>query len=176
MVKGYSRPPGSPSADFATARIFEEEVGAQLAEQGVEHIQRFSHNDDLDIWVPGYYLEVKEKRQPLTDRWHLLEGVEPENLFVLDELSVRRGVRHWPAVYFLLRDVPLNRCFLAPIWEVIACRRARINRQGKGKWVVDLTEFRQLNDLDEINPIIMQELPELPWKSSACLGRGIGQV
>ena len=34
-------------------------------------------------------LEIKEKNQPLTERWHLLDGGEERNLFVLDELTVR---------------------------------------------------------------------------------------
>ena len=169
----YRRPPGAVYKDFETAREFEEFVAQGIP---VPVHTRFAGKDDLDIWVPGFYLEVKEKRQSFTDRWHLLDGTPESDLFILDEQSVRRGLRHWPHVYFLLRDVPGGRMFVAPIWELAACRRHRVNREKKGKWIIDLTEFREIFAIQEIYDIAMHELPLMPWAGSECVGRDVNQV
>lgn len=173
MSKVYARPPGAIVKDFQNAREFEEHVAGEMP---VPVHTRFNGKDDLDIWVPGFYLEVKEKRQKFNERWHLLDGVEEPDLFIIDEQSVRRGLRHWPHVYFLFRDVPGDRMFIAPIWELAACRRHRVNREKKGKWIIDVTEFRQVTNPADVYEIAMEELPTMPWNQPHCVGTGIKQV
>jgi hypothetical protein len=154
--------------DLAAAVEFEERVASQM---GVPVHTRFTAKDDLDIWVPGYYLEIKEKRQPLTARWQLLPGVAEEDLFVLDEQTVRRALRHWPNVYFLIRDVPSGgRLFLIAIWELVVNDQfVRRNRVTKGKWIICLTDYRQLGDIADIHSIAVNELGTFPWKRAECI-------
>jgi hypothetical protein len=164
MTATYARPPQN---DFLEARAFEEEVGRWL---GSHKVGNLDSHDRLDWWVPGVFLDVKEKKQPLTARWHLLPGVAEVNLFVVDELSVRRAAAHFPSAYFLIRDRPLDRVFLARIDEMFCVERARLNRGGKGKWVIDLSNFRQLSaPAEQLLPTVLADQTGTPWKQSACL-------
>lgn len=169
----YKRPPGAPNADFARARVFEEQVAAQLGDWTVT---RFDAVDDLDIWIPGYYLEVKQKNQPLTARWHLLPGVPEPDLVVLDELGVRRVMEKYPHSYVLIQDVPSDRLFLASAAELATVERARVNRDTgtvkKGKLIYSLRSFRQIPAVAAIPALVMSELTAMPWKQSPCLGHG----
>jgi hypothetical protein len=170
----YGRPPGTKLSDFENARDFENEVADSLpAWKRTE----FNSNDRLDIWIPENYVECKEKRQPLSKRWHLLDGVDEVNHFVMDELSVRRACRHWPSAFFVIRDVPGgNRLFVISIVELVCVERVRVNRKTsdthmKGKWLIDLSECYRLGHLAELHPYMQQYLLDTPWKKSPCLGK-----
>lgn len=179
----YTRTAAQRSHDFANAREYEEYVSARL---GVPNHTRFDAKDDLDIWVPGYMVEVKEKNQPLTDRWHLYPGVDERDLFVLDELTVRKALRWYPAVFYLIRDnahdhhLPKDerqpRLFLAPVWELVGVERVRVDRSTKGKWIIDLQKFRRLSDEADIPTIAHALLVEQAWKRSPCQGGEVPQV
>jgi len=176
-VSPYTRTDAQRAHDFANARAYEEYVAGRL---GVLNHTRFDAKDDLDVWVPGYFIEIKEKNQPLTDRWHLLDGVPEENLFILDELTVRKALRWYPEVFYLLRDNAADpdnpRLFLAPVWEVIGVERVRVDRSTKGKWILDLTKFRRIIDEADIPTMAHAMLVEQEWKKSPCLGGEVPQV
>lgn len=167
----YSRPVGAGASDFQNAKEFEEKVGEWLGDWKVSNLDS---TERLDWWVPGFYVDVKEKRQKLSSRWHLIDSPE-QDMFVIDELSVRKAVKHYPHAYFLIRDVPCDRFFLARVDEMFSAERGRLNRTGKtghqkGKWVVDLQNFRQLvNPELQLRPTIMHDLTSMPWKASNCL-------
>lgn len=170
----YHRTAKQKIGDFAVAREFEEEVARHLP---AEQVTMFDHSDALDVWIPGYLLDVKEKRQRLTKRWQLLPGVDEVDLIVLDELGIRRALRHWPAAYFLMRDLPQDRLFLASITEVVCAERVRRQRVGKGKWILDLNNFLQVDSLDDVHGLIVADQAATPWKLSGCLGHlPVGQV
>jgi len=163
----YSRPPGASARDFAAAREWEEEVGTWLPTHRVAELDA---SDRLDYWVPGSFIEAKEKRQPLSARWHVLPGVPEVDLFVIDELSVRRALRHFPSAYFVLRDLPGGRVFMARVDEMACAEHARLQRGGKGKWVVNLRNFRLLADpRAELMQAIFADQVSMPWKRSECL-------
>lgn len=168
----YGRPPGAAQADFLGARAYEELVGEWL---GDFKIARLDSTTELDYWVPGFYADVKQKKQPLGKRWHLLPDVPEHDLFVLDELSVRKAAEKGPHAYFIINDVPLDRHFLARIDEVFTADRVRVNRvydsgRAKGKWIIDLSNFRQLTDpASEILPAVLADQIQLPWRASPCL-------
>lgn len=168
----YPRTTEQRSGDFAGARQGEELVGTWL---GDFKIANLDSTDLLDYWIPGSWIEVKQKNQPISDRWPL-RCAEPD-AFILDELSVRKAMAHFPSAYFMLNDVPGARWFLARVDEVACCERLRINREGpgghlKGKWILDLTQFRQLLDpRRELLPAIFADHVAMPWKGSALLVR-----
>lgn len=166
---------GWKSSDFANAAEFEGQVKNVLPPW---HIDESKSTTRLDFWVPGLYVEVKEKRQKLTDRWHLIEGVAERDIFVLDELSLRKALEHYPAAYFVIRDVPGgDRVFLAGVWEVACVPRVRRDRGGKGKLLINLSEFRQLDSLDQIVPIAMADLAATAWRQSNCVSeQEVGQI
>lgn len=169
----YVRPAGAPQKDFAEARAFEEAVAAAVP---VPTINRFSSNTDLDIWVPGYFLEIKEKKQRYTERWtSLVHPLPEEHLFIIDELTVRRGMDKYPYVYFLLRDRLLDRTVLAPAWEMIAIPRVRVDRHGKGKWLIDIRNFTEValhpgQDREFFHSRAIGLLAQTPWLDSNCVG------
>jgi hypothetical protein len=169
----YARPSGAPRNDFLNARAFELQVGAWLGDYKVGNLEA---SDRLDWWVPGVFIDVKEKRQPLGKQWHLLPGVPELDLFVIDELSVRRAAQHFPHAYFVIRDVPGGeRIFLARIDEMFSVERVRVNRVGntghaKGKWIVSLSNFRQLTDpATQLLPTVLHDQQSMPWKYSHCV-------
>jgi len=164
----YARRPGQSQADYADTG-WEDEIRVVLGEHVIDDSKK---NDRLDFWVPGFYLECKEKRQPLTTRWHLLPGVPEENLFVLDELSVRRAMRHGYEVFYAIKDRPTGRTFLAAQHELIGVDRVRVNRNGKGKWIINLGELRLVDDISRIPELIREILSATPWKRSDCISLG----
>ena len=176
----YPRPVGAGARDFAASKDFERQVGEWLGHYKIGNLES---TDRLDWWVPGFYLDVKEKKQKLNPRWHLLPGVDEVDLFVIDELSVRKAQEHFPHAYFLLRDVPADRIFLARIDEVTGAERIRVNRTGstghkKGKWIMSLRNFRQLyNPGLQLMPAILDDQVSMPWKRSECLSAaGIPEI
>lgn len=168
----YPRNPHQRQGDHRNARVNEELVGTWLGDFKVANLDS---TDRLDYWVPGIFLDVKEKRQPIGPRWPLPAGTVEANAFILDELSVRKAMSHHPHAYFVLHDCPHDRWFLARADEVVCADRVRINRVGstnvaKGKWVLDLTQFRQLlSPAEQLLQTILADQIQMPWKQSACL-------
>lgn len=173
MTVQYGRSPAMRASDLNQSKEFEQQVAAGLGEFLVDYS---ASTEKIDFWVPGFYLDVKEKRQQLTDRWHLLPGVDEQYLVVLDELGTRKLMQHYPYGYFLIRDVPGgNRLFLASATELCSVERARVNRwtssdKAKGKLVFDLRNFRPLTEIGDVYNIVMQDLLDMPWKQSPCVG------
>lgn len=175
----YPRPAGASASDFAEARIWEEEVAGLYPAESV--VTRFDSVDDIDIWFPGVYLELKEKKQRYGNRWVREGGPREPDMFILDELTVRRAAEKYPAVFFLLRDRPMNRLFFAPIWELLSVQRIRLNRLtgkvAKGKWIIDVTHFRQIESPAEAHRLAVEELAKQLWRSSECLSfKGVDSV
>lgn len=169
MTAPYRRTEGQKHSDLTAAREFEQRVAGALPWYTRDET---AAQDRLDFWVPGAYVEVKEKRQPLTVRWQGWRPDVPEReLFVMDELTVRRALRHYPEVYFLLRDVPGgDRMFITPLHELVCVERVRANRDRKGKWLLDLRDFRRLPRLEDLLEFVVADQLALPWKASHCLG------
>ena len=163
MSAPYARRPGQSALDMAAAREFEEEVRAVLPDHCVV---RTSSSVDLDYFIPPVVVEVKEKKQPLTARWH--GGQDEEDLFIIDELTVRKALKHWPYVWFVMKDCPQDRIFLANIAEILSADRHRFNRNGKGKWVIDTSGLTIVN-LDGVMDHIRMDLDSEFWKASCCV-------
>ena len=167
----YARRPGTSARDYAASKEFEAEVARFLP--GATDFT--SSKELLDWWVPagGYWLDAKEKRQPLTDRWQALAPFVPEpELFVLDELSLRKGLLTHKPAYFLLRDVPGGgRLFITSVYELSCLGRVRANRVGKGKLLFDLRDLRPLEALDGLHVSILDDLGSGRYLRSECLGR-----
>lgn len=178
----YARPQGSHSADFARAREVEEQVGEWLGHFKVGNLEA---TDRLDWWVPGLFLDVKEKWQKLSRKWTRHFEWDETNAFIVDELSVRRAAQHFPHAYFIIHDRPGGkRWFLARIDEMFCAERVRLDRTNpntghkKGKWVVNLQNFRELPDpASQLLPTVLEDQIAMPWKWSQCIsGLEIGEV
>lgn len=170
----HARP---PHTDYKDAREFEQQVADVLEKQTHGIVTRFDSVNELDIWVPGLFLDVKEKRQRygkrFTDLW---PDLDERNMFILDELSVRKAMVKDPrSAYFLLRDVPGgDRLFIVSALEVASGERVRVDRETspgrrKGKWLIDLGGCRRLPALDQLFEFVMADMASMPWGQSECL-------
>ncbi|HKZ20312.1 MAG TPA: hypothetical protein VJQ57_09395 [Acidimicrobiia bacterium] len=169
----YARTAAQRTADRLRSKAFEETVGTWL---GDFKIAQTASQDKLDYWVPGIFLDVKEKHGSISNRWPLMEGVDERDTFILDELSLRKALAHFPSAYFLLHDIPGGgRFFLARADEVACVERVRVNRTGatghaKGKLLIPMTAFRQLESpAEELLPALLADQIEMSWKRSECL-------
>lgn len=162
----YTRTAAQATADYHRSKEFEAAVAGVLP----AHRNETESNTRLDFWVPGYFLDVKEKVQRLTGRWHLLPGVDEKDLFVIDEMTVRHMLEHFPYAYLLLRDVPAERFFIVSVSELASIERARANRVRKGKLIFDSRNFRQLSSLDQAHEFIVEDLLSMPWRRPDGLG------
>lgn len=160
----YARTKAQKATDWANCKEFENRVAEGAP---VDIITHFNATDKLDIWVPGYFVEIKEKRQRYTDRWWLLPGVPETDLFIQDELTVRRALQFWPWVFFVVHDCPNDRFFYQPIWETVSAPRAQVNRNGKGKWVMSFRHMHPMTDPCDIYRIAPALLADCPWKGSS---------
>ena len=107
---------------------------------------------DFQLLGPGEQLielEVKAKRQPLSAGWRSLRPeVDPADLFVLDELALRKIIDAGRYSFLLVRDVPQARWVLWTVGDLLVAGRARharaIDRGAgsklKGKLLFDLSE------------------------------------
>lgn len=173
----YRRTQAQHGHDFLNARIWEEEVAGLWPEDEV--ISRFDSIEDIDLWFPGVYLELKEKNQKYSKRWLANGAPAPEeDLFIIDELTVRRALAHYPSVFFLIRDNPSGgRVFFAPIWELVSVERVRFNRGNKGKWLIDMGGFRVLDDVGDAHRMAVKELAAKRWKAPGAMSeREVPQV
>jgi hypothetical protein len=166
----YERPPNAVKDDYFRAKDYEDVV-AGWHDYWVPNLDR---NDRMDFWHPGFMLDVKERKAPLSKRWPLPEGCTPEDAFVLDEVAVRKALEHFPGAFFLLRDGHGDRTFLARVDELLLCDRVRVNREygdtKRGKLIVNMSQFRQLEDpATELLPTILADLTALSWKQAPCL-------
>lgn len=94
-------------------------------------------------------VELKAKRQPLSKGWRdLRPEVPPQDLFVLDELALRKIVDAGRYAFLLVRDVPTARWVLWTVGDLLVASRARHTRaldrgagtHYKGKLLFDLGE------------------------------------
>jgi len=107
---------------------------------------------DFQLLGPGerlIELEVKAKHQPLSEGWcRLRADVPPPDLFVLDELAVRKIGDAGRYGFLLVRDIPMARWCLWSAGDLVVASRARHTRvlkrssatRSKGKLVFNLAE------------------------------------
>lgn len=149
-----ARRPEDWQRDLAAARGSERWVADLLAaDPRIEHLS--DHTADYDrldfsFWYAGQRvdLDVKEKINPtsrgLATLW---PDVPPHDLFVLDEIVLRRIVWHGGGGYLAIHDRPRERWALFGPWELTLGPKVRYQRWGqahggrrflKGKLLLDL--------------------------------------
>ena len=122
---------------------------------------------DFQLLGPGerlVELEVKAKHQPLSAGWRdLRPDVDPVDLFVLDELALRKLTDAGRYAFMLVRDVPLARGALWTAGDLAVATRVRHVRRlstesgehEKGKLLLDLNEAHLFaNRLDEVLDVL----------------------
>jgi len=168
----YARTKGQRILDKERAERYEAEVDDAIL---LTTVTKFNSAEAIDIWHPGWYLEIKEKHQKISGRWNLPS--EEHNCFIIDELSIRKHLRHYPEVFFLLVDRagPQEVKYVVPIWELIGLPKERMNRRGptghdKGKWIVDLSGCLQIAHESDLDELLHDMMADTPWMKAECLG------
>lgn len=104
---------------------------------------------DYELVGPGgrrLQLELKAKHQPYVGWRDLRPEVAEGDLFILDELALRRLVDAGRYGFLLVRDVPGDRWVLWSLAELVIGSKVRVSRnlatpgRVKGKVLLDLSE------------------------------------
>jgi hypothetical protein len=109
--------------------------------------------------VVEFHLEAKEKRQRInTSSWPRVSFPERE-LFIVDELTVRKMIVRAPACALVIRDNLTSRYFFCSVADLVLMPHVRANRmmddnKMKGKWLVDLRNMAAFKEL----PYVFSEM------------------
>lgn len=150
------RRPADWAEDLAARHEIESEVERALRSRHDLDVELVSTRsfDRLDFQVCGpegqvLQIELKAKRQPLSAQWCALRpDVDPRDLFVLDELALRKIVDGGRRTFLLVRDLPAGRWVLWSAGDLVVAsrvRHARVLHKSarpvvKGKLLFDLGE------------------------------------
>ena len=142
--------------DLEGRRELEAAVECALREHPRLHLDSVSTQafDRLDFQLTSLggrplELELKAKAQPLGLYWRRLRpDVPARDLFVLDELAMRRIVEVGRHAFLLVRDVPASRWILWSTGDLLVASSVRASRELrkteqstlKGKLVLDFSE------------------------------------
>lgn len=143
---------------------------------------------DFTLYLPDgalFFLEVKEKRQPYNMRnW---PPFAPESdLFILDDLTVRKCLGYAPRAGVLVRDNGRRLYVFFSVIDLALMPRLRVNRSiqrktqdEKGKWLINLQNGAQAATLEHILHHILQYIADLPailCDYHPCYGDYVGEA
>lgn len=150
------RLPADWTKDLANRRALEAQVEAALRCRPELELLASSTNayDRLDFQLRArdaqlVELELKAKLQPLSSGWTALRPeVDPADLFVLDELALRKVIDVGRFGFLLVRDLPRGRWALWSAGDLLLSSKVRTSRVLhksarpvlKGKLLLDLSE------------------------------------
>jgi hypothetical protein len=133
---------------------------------------------------PAFHFDVKEKRQKYNlNNW---PKFAPESdLFILDDLAVRKCLAYGPKSGILIRDNIRKKYNFVSIVDLALMPRARVNRpihrnqhEEKGKWLINLRNGKEFQLLDEAYNhfhLYLQELNSVLLDTISCYGNYIGE-
>ncbi|MFN3983066.1 MAG: hypothetical protein ACK4SA_22020 [Caldilinea sp.] len=132
-----------------------------------------------------FALEVKEKRQPYTvQAWP--QGTPEAQMFILDELTVRKCLGFAPRAGIAVKDIVGRRFVFFSVIDLALMPRVRVNRRIernrpdlKGKWVIDLRNGKVAVTLDDLLNHIQSYLGNLHsilYEIHPCYGDYIGET
>lgn len=127
----------------------EEEMREQLAKCNIGFTDNSGSPTKLDFRIAitekcGFWLEVKEKRQHTKkSNWPEID-IPEEHLFILDDLSARKLLRHSPLSGLAVRNNVTGRYYFIDVVTLFLMPKLRVNRllnergELKGKWMIDI--------------------------------------
>ncbi len=138
----------------------EQEVKSFLASKGAAYRDNSSSYKELDFTLllnnrPYFYLEVKEKRQKYNMKnWP--KFTEESDLFILDDLTVRKCLAYSPQSGILVRDNLNKIYFFFSVIDLALMPRQRLNRHIhrtvsdlKGKWLISFSCGVRTDSIEE---------------------------
>jgi hypothetical protein len=116
---------------------------------------------DFDIFSSvhqcTFRVELKEKRQKYVAKdWSLTDEAE-RFIFIVDDLSIRKILKHAPLSGLLIRDITTNRFHFYSVVDLMLIPKKRMNRNIskttlslKGKWLINLGDSYTTPNLKNI--------------------------
>jgi hypothetical protein len=167
----------------------EQELRQFLTRAGISFVDQTTSFKALDFTLliegkAAFYLEVKEKRQPYNmNNW---PKFAPEvDLFILDDLTIRKCIGYAPRSGILVRDNMHHRYYFFSVIDLALMPRMRLNRtiqrqvqEMKGKWLVNLQNSTSSDSLAKALVVIEEYVDELPLildEQHSCYGRYVGE-
>lgn len=125
----------------------ESELSNFFRQRRIPHEDNRSSGKKMDFVFPilgaNFHLEAKEKRQRINvSAWPRVDISERE-LFIVDELTIRKMLLRSPNCGMVIRDNLRERYFFCSILDIVLMPRVKANRmmEGytlKGKWLVNM--------------------------------------
>ena len=183
------RRPEDWRTDLAKRHALEAKVGARLASHPrlIMLKRSTSSTDRLDYQLlgPGERLvetELKTKRQPYQGWTRFRPDLPERDLFILDELALRRIVDAGRYAFLLVNDMPGRRWCLWSTADLVLTSKSRISRtlaregeRVKGKLLISLVEHSMVCDtLGEAIETLVASVEEVDrkWDDIAPWPRG----
>jgi hypothetical protein len=131
-----------------------------------------------------FFLEVKEKLQPYNPRNWPAFAPEAE-LFILDDLTVRKCIAYAPRAGVLVRDNTQGNYRFFSVVDLTLMPKMRVNRaiqrqrlEWKGKWLINLQNGAAAASLGQAFAHIRRyadDLSSILFERHACFGNYIGE-
>lgn len=168
---------------------FEQEIRNYLLEQRwpFNDQTRAYHELDFTLLLPAgvrFHLEAKEKQKPYNPRSWPEFAPEPD-LFILDDLTVRKCLAFSPRAGVVVKDAPGKRYLFFSVVDLALMPRQRVNRaieknarELKGKWLIDLRNGNTAPGMHELMGFVdgyIDQLNTLLFEMHACYGDYAGE-
>ncbi|MCC6298291.1 MAG: hypothetical protein IT314_03260 [Anaerolineales bacterium] len=173
------------------SKSFEQEIKQYFAKEGIKFEDASASYKRLDFTIfdkhnqPSFHLDVKEKRQKYNLKNWAAFAPEPD-LFVLDDLTVRKCLAHAPNSGVLIRDNLREKYFFLSILDLALMPRLRVNRpinrnhlEVKGKWLINLCNAKSAASLERAVYLIryyLRDMDEYLFDTLACYGAYVDET
>jgi len=175
---------------MASATSFEQEIKKYFTQKDIKFSDNSSSFKQLDFTIfdkhdqPSFHLEVKEKRQKYNlTNWYPF--APEEDLFVLDDLTVRKCLAHAPNSGLMIRDNLREKYFFFSVLDLALMPRLRANRPInrtqptiKGKWLINLRNGKSAASLEEAIFYIryyLRDLDQYLFEMLECYGKYVDE-
>jgi hypothetical protein len=172
-----------------TMPSLEQEVKQCLSDNGVSFLDRSDSFKDPDFTIllngsPYFHLEVKEKRQKYNMKnWP--RYIEEPDLFILDDLTVRKCLAYSPKSGIVIRDNLRELYSFFSVVDLALMPRRRLNHRieltipaWKGKWLINLNHGLNAGTIEEIFSGIRQYVEtsdRILFETIECYGQYEGE-
>lgn len=133
----------------------------------------------LKLGREQFFLEAKEKQKPYTAA-HWPEFASEPDLFIVDDLTVRKCLAYAPRAGILVRDGVRSRYVFFSVIDLAMMPKVRVNRRIqrnsddlKGKWLIHFDNGRAAPTIDAAFTNIrsyLDALPEILFQVHQCYG------
>jgi hypothetical protein len=149
---------------------FENEVLTFLKKQDKIKLIQDSTNefDKIDFILEyeiRFVLDLKEKKAQYRKRWCEIAQMDEEELFIFDELGIRKLFSFFPYCFIIVKNEILKSYFVFNCWNLLCLPRIRVNREifkvkkmYKGKWLVSFKWAVSYGNLEDTFDYICGEL------------------